>query len=47
MLINSQDSVMFCDETEFYLSYPLFIAYMLYGPCRNIKHILLRVLRCC
>ena len=39
MLINSQDSVMFYDETEFYLSYPLFFAYKLYGPFKNIKHI--------
>ena len=39
MVINSQDSVIFYDETEFYLSYPLFLAYMLYGPYKNIKHI--------
>ena len=39
MLINSQDSVMFYDETGFYFSYPLFLAYMLYGPYKNIKHI--------
>lgn len=30
---------MFYDETEFYLSYPLFLAYMLYGPYKNIKRI--------
>jgi len=47
MLINIQNSVMFCDKTEFYLSYPLFLAYMLYGPFKNIKHISLNVLRCC